>query len=59
VSADQRVHVVSPDADLVVVLSAELDVGEGIEVAVWLAVVVEQMSGPVTLKWTFIGSSCS
>ena len=31
----------SPDADLVVVLSAELDVAEGIEVALWLAVVVE------------------
>ena len=44
--ADQGVDVIGADADLLVVILAELDVVKGIERAVWLAVLVEPDQRP-------------
>ena len=50
---------IGAEPHLLVVRLAELDVVEDVEVPGVSPSSSSQISGPVTLKWTFIGSSCS
>jgi hypothetical protein len=59
VSAEQAVDAGSAEAGLVMVRPAERDALVDVEMAGRLALLVEPISGPVTMKNTFIGWACS